>query len=83
MVGGSVSQHSERQYSKRPLPVFSLQKAATYLADALFLYALHRKDVLSGGRQLHSRSDRIGGEAAAAAAAGSGGAAGGGKREGG
>lgn len=67
-----------------------LQNAApaTYLADALLLDALHRKDVLSGGRQLHSRSDPVAGDAAAAAAgagrgAAAGGAGGGGGKKGG
>lgn len=30
-----------------------------YLADALLFDALHRKDVLSGGGELHSRLDPI------------------------
>ena len=56
--------------TQRPGPVFCkaapppLSLSLGYLADALLFDALHRKDVLAGGRERHSRVDPIAGGAA-------------------
>ena len=52
-----MSQRPERVFCKHAPPPLSLSLG--YLADALLFDALHRKDVLSGGGELHSRLDPI------------------------
>ncbi|TNN66159.1 hypothetical protein EYF80_023637 [Liparis tanakae] len=44
---------------KRNISTFCKRALLSYLADALLFDALHRKDVLSGGRELHSRLNPI------------------------